>query len=106
MGSFSPERAGNLPAHDAAHRPCHRARDDACHGRFLRDGTTWPGRPGGGIESAGGSTAGEAGQTKPKQGNYMSQHETGYGASGSDGGGSQYSQYSQYSGYSGYGSDG
>ena len=51
----------------------------------------------------------DTGQTKQKltqmlkQGNYMSQHETGYGASGSDGGGSQ---YSQYSGYSGYGSDG
>src|SRR4029077_8267869 len=31
--------------------------------------------------------AGEAGQTKLTQGNYMSQYETGYGASGSDGGG-------------------
>ena len=34
-----------------------------------------------------GSRAGEAGQTKLTQGNYMSQYETGYGASGSDGGG-------------------
>ena len=33
----------------------------------------------------------------------MSQHETGYGASGSDGGGSE---YGGYSGYTGYGSDG
>ena len=32
-----------------------------------------------------GSRAGEAGQTKLTQGNYMSQYETGYGASGSDG---------------------
>src|SRR5437588_11906174 len=31
-----------------------------------------------------GSRAGEAGQTKLTQGNYMSQYETGYGASGSD----------------------
>jgi ABC-2 type transport system ATP-binding protein len=50
-----------------------------------------------------GATAGEAGQTKPEQGNYMSQHETDYGASGSDGGGSQYGGYGRYSGY---GSDG
>jgi ABC-type Mn2+/Zn2+ transport system ATPase subunit len=34
-----------------------------------------------------GSRAGEAGQTKLTQGNYMSQYEAGYGASGSDGGG-------------------
>src|SRR5580704_12489625 len=34
-----------------------------------------------------GVQAGEAGQTKLTQGNYMSQYETGYGASGSDGGG-------------------
>ena len=34
-----------------------------------------------------GSRAGEAGQTKLTQGNYMSQYETGYGASGSDGSG-------------------
>src|SRR4029077_8869045 len=34
-----------------------------------------------------GGQAGEAGQTKLTQGNYMSQYETGYGASGSDGGG-------------------
>ncbi len=61
------------------------------------------GRPGGGIESGEGSTAGEAGLTKPKTGNYMSQHETGYGTFGSDGGGSQYGGYSKYSGY---GSDG
>ena len=32
-----------------------------------------------------GSRAGEAGQPKLTQGNYMSQYETGYGASGSDG---------------------
>src|ERR1700759_160090 len=33
-----------------------------------------------------GSRAGETGQTTLTQGNYMSQYETGYGASGSDGG--------------------
>jgi ABC-2 type transport system ATP-binding protein len=37
------------------------------------------------LGALGGSRAGEAGQTKLTQGNYMSQYETGYGASGSDG---------------------
>ncbi len=40
---------------------CHRAKDDACHGWFLRDGTTRPGRPGGGM-GAPGIRAGETGQ--------------------------------------------
>ncbi len=37
------------------------------------------------LGALGGSRAGEAGQTKLTQGNYMSQYESGYGASGSDG---------------------
>ena len=48
-------------------------------------------------------TAGAYGwRTRPErsgeQGNYMSQHDTGYGASGSDGGGSEYSGYGRYGG--------
>ena len=56
-----------LPSREPSDRPpflCHHIGDDACHGRFLRDGTTWPTAPGGGIGSAGGSRAGEQGQTK------------------------------------------
>ncbi len=66
---------------------CHRPRDDTCHGRFLRDGTTCPGGPVV-VLGAQGVKTGETGQTKPEQGNYMSQYETVYAASGRAAGGS------------------